>query len=153
MAKPDTLYAVIRSIRACFNRLRALGDNLHESIEVTSAMRAVMESISDSGEQTVSDIARQKSVSRQHVQVLADQLAESGFINFKKNPTHKRASLLAFTAKGARTFSNIRKRESDVLCELARDLSEKDVATTLRMLLALEEKLDLLLNKGDKNEH
>lgn len=152
VANPQTVYAVIRSIRACFNRLKTLGDALHEDIAVTSAMRAVMESLADHGAQTVPDIARSKSVSRQHIQTLVDHLQDAGLVTFKDNPSHKRSSLVDLTAKGRRTFKNMQAREKAVLTELAAGFSERDMATTAQTLQQFEERLNTILNQGDDDE-
>ena len=60
--KAQALYQVIRHIRSGFNLLRALGDDLHRDIKITAAMRAVLETLAEVGEQTVPQIARSKSV-------------------------------------------------------------------------------------------
>ncbi len=147
MAKPKSLDGTVRAIRACFNRLKLVGDQLHQDIGITAAMRGVMENLDDDGPQTVPDIARTKQVSRQHIQILADQLAEAGMASFKDNPAHKRSSLLSLTAKGTRTFTAMKKKEVEVLGDLARDLSERDLALTLRTLNHLQDSLDQMLNR------
>lgn len=146
MAKPETLDGVIRSVRACFNRLKAVGDALHADVGVTAAMRAVMESLAEGGAQTVPAIAKTKSVSRQHIQTLADQVADAGLLTFKENPEHKRSSLMDLTTKGARTFKAMKKREVSALVDLASVLPEKDLAITLRTLKKLQEALDVRLS-------
>src|SRR5690606_18141459 len=57
-----------RGVRACFNRLRALGDTLHEDLGITASMRSVLESLHEDGARTVPQIAKSKSVTRQHIQ-------------------------------------------------------------------------------------
>ncbi|MEQ8736759.1 MAG: MarR family winged helix-turn-helix transcriptional regulator [Rhodospirillaceae bacterium] len=142
MAKPQTLDAVIRSIRACFNRLKATGDALHADVGITSAMRAVMESLAEGGAQTVPDVAKNKRVSRQHIQTLADQVAQAGLLTFKKNPSHKRSSLMGLTANGKRAFAAMKDREVVALQELATVVPEKDLVVTLRTLNKLQTALD-----------
>ena len=63
---PRDLEALIHLIRLAFNRLRARADALHADLGVSAGMRAVLESLAESGAQTVPDMARTKSVSRQH---------------------------------------------------------------------------------------
>lgn len=148
MGQPKTLDGVIRLVRACFNRLKATGDALHADVGVTSAMRAVMESLAEGGAQTVPNIAKAKSVSRQHIQTLADQVAEAGLLTFKDNPEHKRSSLMDLTAKGKRTFAAMKDREVSALRYLASVLPEKDLVITLRTLKSLQEALDVRLTIG-----
>ena len=134
--------AITREIRACFNRLRAIGDALHGDLGITSAMRAVMESLDAAGGQTVARIARSKSVSRQHVQVLANQLIERGFVESQPDPADRRAPRLSLTKAGRSTFAKMRTREQSVLSELGRALAKQDLDASLAMLEALHGCLD-----------
>lgn len=152
MAKPETLDGVIRVVRACFNRLKAVGDALHADVGVTSAMRAVMESLAEGGAQTVPAIAKTKRVSRQHIQTLADQLSDAGLLTFKPNPDHKRSSLMDLTTKGKRVFKSMKAREVGALLELSSVLPGKELAVTLDTLEKLKEALDHRLTIGDNHE-
>jgi DNA-binding MarR family transcriptional regulator len=144
--------AVTREIRACFNRLRALGDALHGDLGVTAAMRAVMEALHDGGEQTVSGIARAKSVSRQHIQVLTNGLIDVGLVKTRANPADKRSPLVALTAKGKRTFATMRRREKAVLDDLSHALGANDVEATMKTLKDLHAYLDNQLEKGTSDD-
>ena len=147
-----TAEAVTREIRACFNRLRALADTLHGDLAITAAMRAVMEALHDGGEQTVPAIARAKSVSRQHIQVLTNGLIDAGLVKSRPNPTDKRSPLVALTAKGKRTFTTMRRREKAVLDDLARALGASDLEATLATLKVLHAHLDDQLEKGTTDD-
>ncbi len=149
MGQPKTLYAIIRAIRAGFHLLKNTGDVLHETIGVTSAMRAVMESLADHGAQTVPDIARRKHVTRQHIQTLADQLAEDSLVRFKNNPAHKRSNLVQLSAKGERTFADMRAREASVLTDLAEQIPQHDLEVTLKTLSHLNTLLETHLQLGE----
>ncbi len=151
-AKARAIEALTREVRACFNRLRALGDALHHDLGITAAMRAVMEALADGGAQTVPTIARAKSVSRQHIQVLANALIEAGLVASRPNPEDGRSPLIELTAKGKRTFAAMRDREKTVLHELADALDRNDVETALAALRALHAQLDRLLNQGGDND-
>ncbi|MDP6883807.1 MAG: hypothetical protein QF830_06710, partial [Rhodospirillales bacterium] len=73
ITKAKTLYAVILDLRLCFNLLRTRADEMHKDLGVNASMRAVMESLAGEDEKTVPEIARGKSVSRQHIQVIANR--------------------------------------------------------------------------------
>ncbi|MEQ8507600.1 MAG: MarR family winged helix-turn-helix transcriptional regulator [Rhodospirillaceae bacterium] len=152
MANPKTLDATIRSIRACFSRLKATGDALHADVGVTSAMRAVMEYLAENGAKTVPDVAKAKRHSRQHIQTLADILAADGLLKFKKNPEHKRSNLMQLTARGNRTFAAMKEREALALRTLSGALQEQDLATTLRTLTSLQTALEEGLNERQDND-
>lgn len=144
--------ALTREIRACFNRMKAFGDTLHGDLGITAAMRAVMESLHEGGEQTVPAIARAKSVTRQHIQVLFNALAEAGLAASRPNPADKRSPLIALTKRGAAAFARLHQREKAVLAELARALGGTDLDAALAALAALRRYLDGKLNQGESND-
>lgn len=148
----EAIESLIRGIRRCFNLLRARGDELHKDLAVTTAMRAVMESLSENGAQTVPQIARAKSVSRQHIQELVDALLERGLARFADNPAHRRSPLVHLTTQGAAAFRKMRRREAALLAELATIGSAQEIAASRRVLAALGERLSSLLAKPDDDE-
>lgn len=121
------LYRLIVEIRRAFNALASAGDDLHADLGVTSAMRALMEYLSEHGPATVPDIARAKNVSRQHIQQMANALEEMVLLQFSPNPRHKRSPFAQLTEKGVETFTGIRAREAGVLTDLAKRLADEDL--------------------------
>lgn len=144
--------AVTREIRACFNRLKVLGGVLHHDLGVTAAMRAVVEALYESGEQTVPHIARSKSVTRQHIQVIVNDLVEAGLVVTRANPGDKRSPLVALTKKGRTVFERMRQREKTVFVELTRAFARCDLDATLTTLNTLHSYLDSKLKQGDSND-
>lgn len=142
MSDARKVEAVVREVRACFNRLKALADTLHQDIAVTAAMRAVMEALDDAGEQTVPQIARAKSVTRQHIQVLVNALAEAKLVATRANPDDRRSPLIALTARGKATFARMRQREQAVLADMAVALRGCDLDAARAALAALRACLD-----------
>lgn len=147
----ENLYALIRSVRTCFNRLKALVDEMHRDLGANTSMRAVMEAIVDDGEQTVPEIARRKGVSRQHIQVNVDALLEAGLVTQRDNPAHKRSPLIDLTSEGRRTFKKIQRREAKLLENLAADLPPDAVNTATETLTALNNVLNQLQPKGNED--
>ena len=143
--KADKMVALTRAVRGAFNRLKALGDELHGDLEITAAMRAVMETLSDEGPMTVPQVARGKAVSRQHIQLLADALCQAGLATVKDNPAHRRSPLLALSEKGKRAFATMRAREASVVSEIAAKFDGREldgaVAVVSRLAELLEERL------------
>jgi DNA-binding MarR family transcriptional regulator len=146
---PRDLEALIRLIRLAFNRLRARADALHADLGVSAGMRAVLESLAESGAQTVPDMARTKSVSRQHIQVIADALIAAGLVAPAINPRHKRSVLIDLTPAGRRVFAEVRKREGAELRCLASRLPDSGLAAALKMLDALAGALDTAAETGE----
>ncbi len=144
-AKSDKMVALTRAVRAAFNRLKALGDELHGDLDITTAMRAVMETLSEEGPMTVPQIAKSKSVSRQHIQMLADALCEAGLAAVKDNPAHRRSSLLTLTEKGKRAFATMRAREVSVVSELANEFDARELDNAAQVLSRLAARIDARL--------
>lgn len=145
---PDTLYALIREIRTGFNRLKTLSDTMNGGDGVTAAMRAVLEYLVACGPATVPRIARDKSVTRQHVQQLADALVAAKLAVFTENPEHKRSKLVAVTELGHTTFAAMQAREARFLADLATGLDAEAVTTARETLARLNEALTRLDSSG-----
>ena len=134
---PDALYRLIVEVRGAFHDLAAYADRLHADLEITAAMRAVMEYLAGHGPETVPNIARDKKVTRQHIQQLADALVGHEMAQWSDNPRHRRSKLLRLSPEGERRFAEIRRRERDALRKLARDLDGADVELSARTIEGL----------------
>lgn len=148
MPKAQTLYQVIRQVRFCFNQLRALGDALHQDLGITASMRAVMESVAEAGEQTVPQIARVKSVSRQHIQINVNQLAKAELVFLRDNSGHRRSPFVVLTNRGQSAFKEMRRREKAVLESLGKNFSGSELERMLNTLVRLNESLMRAREKG-----
>jgi DNA-binding MarR family transcriptional regulator len=130
-----------QAVRSVFNRLKALGDQLHGDLEITTAMRAVMETLTV-GPMTVPQIAKLKGVTRQHIQLLADALVEAGLAVVKENPAHRRSSLITLTEKGKRAFAKMRAREEPVIDAIAWEFDAQELERATGVLNRLAMRLD-----------
>lgn len=138
----EALEQVIRLVRASFHRLKIAGEELHRHLGVTTAMRCVLKDLVETGEQTVPQIARAKSVSRQHIQSLADSLVAARLVEFRPNPAHRRSLLLDLTPHGRSVFAAMQRAEAPVLSGIAAGLPDADLAATRRVLAALNAALE-----------
>lgn len=143
MSKTDVFesefYRVIWRTRRLFQCLGSMANELHRDTEVTASMRAVLEFLWRQEPQTVPQMARGKSVTRQHIQTIVNDLLAVDLIESIENPAHKRSSLIQMTAKGRQGFEQLRRRESRLFAEAAKHFAEKDLKTTTRTLKAIEE--------------
>jgi DNA-binding MarR family transcriptional regulator len=151
-SKADKLYGVIRQIRLGFNQLRALGDTLHQDFGITASMRAVMESVAEDGQQTVPQIARAKSVSRQHIQVNVDELVRTALGALKDNPAHRRSPFVVLTKRGQSAFKEMRRREKGILNNLAKEFTSNELEQALKVLARLNGTLMRTREKGDQHD-
>jgi len=105
----------IDEIRSCFHQLGAAATDMHQAAGVTGQQRAVLESLLRQGDQTVPDMARARPVSRQHIQMIVDDLLQSGLVTVVANPAHQRSSLIRLTAKGRKLMAAVVARERAVM--------------------------------------
>ena len=92
----------------------------------------------------VSGIARAMGITRQSVQRIADLLVEQGLAEYRPNPAHRRAKLLAPTARGHAAITRIDPGHAAFAERLARAYGEADLERAVRLLERLPEVLDEL---------
>jgi DNA-binding MarR family transcriptional regulator len=114
---------LVNEVRLLFHKCTQLGEQLHSARPVTIAMRGVLELLTREGPASVPAIATQRNVSRQHIQVLVNDLVALGLVRLGDNPSHKRSKLVAITGKGERLFAAMRKREAKVFESAMRRLA------------------------------
>src|SRR5579871_4207071 len=101
--QPDLAPLVSRIPRLYF-LLRAFGEALHADLGVTTAMRGVMTSLAGVGPRTVPELARERPVSRQHIQAVVNELMTAGLVQATANPAHRRSQLIGLTDQGQRVL-------------------------------------------------
>jgi DNA-binding MarR family transcriptional regulator len=137
-------------VRHLFQVLKSLADAIHRNTGLTASTRAVMEALA-SGPRTVPDIARSKSVTRQHIQLLVDELARFDLVELKPNPAHLRSPLVALSRKGEALFASVRRRETPLIEQLAAGLDARKVAATIQTLTALRRRGEELLQEQQQS--
>ena len=135
------LFEVVKLIRRNFWLLKAVSDQAIEDLNLTASTRAILEHLDEFGSCTVPQIAQHKTVARQSIQALADQLHGLGYIDYVANPKHKRSQLLEMTKLGKNVYTKVRKRDLALLREVAQATDKKETEFTKRMLQALNRKL------------
>jgi len=145
MPAPDSLlYNVILQTRRLFQVLATKTTALHADTGVTAGQRAVLEALDQEEPRTVPQIAKEKSVTRQHIQVLVNELLEKRLVEVLDNPAHQRSSIVQRTARGRKLFSGMRAREKRLVAEMARQIPPDDLRITLQTLKRIEEQAELL---------
>lgn len=113
--RTEAVQDLFDEVRKINNRLRWLGDTLHLDLGVTAAKRSLLFTLDREGPQTVPDLARERLVSRQVVQTQTNELLKEGLVETRKNPRHRRSTLLAPTAKGSKLIQQMLKKESELV--------------------------------------
>ncbi|MDQ0750136.1 DNA-binding MarR family transcriptional regulator [Streptomyces africanus] len=90
----------------------------------------------------VSGIARAMGITRQSVQRIADLLVDRGLAEYRPNPAHRRAKLLAPTGEGRAAIARINPGHTAFADRLAEAFGEADLAEAVRVLERLSKVLD-----------
>ncbi|WP_298560244.1 MarR family winged helix-turn-helix transcriptional regulator [Streptomyces luteogriseus] len=90
----------------------------------------------------VSGIARAMGITRQSVQRIADLLVERGLAEYRPNPAHRRAKLLAPSDEGRAAIARIDPGHAAFADRLAEAFGEAELAEAVRMLERLSKVLD-----------
>jgi DNA-binding MarR family transcriptional regulator len=124
-------------------RLIAAGDALVGRIGLTSARWQVLGAIALQAQPLpVVRIADAMGLTRQSVQRIVDALAQDGLVAFRDNPHHKRAKLVALTAKGDALFRSAMRLQKPWAARLAARLDRASLETALGVLKALRARLE-----------
>jgi DNA-binding MarR family transcriptional regulator len=78
----------------------------------------VLRALREHGDQTVPQIGRLRGTSRQNIQIVVNRLAAEGFVEFVRNPAHKRSELVRLTDAGQRAFEAADREEADFVTGL-----------------------------------
>jgi len=136
------LETLLNEVRLLFHQCTRIGEEIHSGRPVTIAMRAVLEFLDRNGPTSVPAIARRRHVSRQHIQVLVNELVELGLARLEDNPGHRRSKLVAITGKGKRLFGAMRRRERDVFENAMRGLKVSRLRQAVQTLREVGEALE-----------
>jgi len=122
--------------RLLFHALKQWADTLHDGLDLSISMRAVLELLLLGGPAPVPDMARVRGVSRQHIQQQVDALLEHGLVERQDNPAHKRSPLIALTDKGRALIQSMRADEHNALGRIQVGVSDNAMAEAAQVLSA-----------------
>jgi DNA-binding MarR family transcriptional regulator len=128
-------------IRRLFQRLSADSNAILTAYQLNASQRAVLEFLHKQEPDTLSNIAREHDVSRQHIQQIVNDLISKELVEVSDNPAHKRSFLINRSAKGRRLFSEIQDKEQKLFQFLAHAMNGNDLKASLNTLHELHELL------------
>ena len=140
----------ILAVRRLFHVLAGAAERSHADLGITASMCAVMEVLHGRGSRTVPQVAREKGVSRQHIQVVVNALLAAGLVECRDNPDHLRSPMVALSRSGVQAYEAIRRRETRLLSDLAKRIPGADLKVTLNTLNAMETGLNRLGEKSTR---
>ncbi|MEZ6028565.1 MAG: MarR family winged helix-turn-helix transcriptional regulator [Hyphomonadaceae bacterium] len=125
---------LIEEIVQAYHRLTRASDQLHAKLGLTTGMRSVLLTLENGPPLTISAIAVQRSVSRQFMQRLVQDMVGGGWLSLEINPEDRRVSLVAPTAKARRAIVKLRKVETPLFSELQSHFSQADLTRATDVL-------------------
>ena len=139
--KENEAYEITWLIRRMFRSMAEHSNKSLESFEISAADRAVLEFLYPGESLSVPEIAERYDVSRQHVQVTVNRLADKGLVKTTVNPRHKKSSLISLTKSGNTLFGKVLNRDKRTIDKLFSGLPQTNITVTKRTLAALYERL------------
>jgi DNA-binding MarR family transcriptional regulator len=140
-AAGDLLTEVVLTTFRLNGRLMEVAQLLAAEGGITAAWWQVLGGVLDQP-RTVAEIGRRMGLTRQGVQRVADLLVERGLAEYRPNPAHRRAKLVACTEAGyfaIRRISLVQAPFADrVGAELGTDALRRALATMRRLVAVLE---------------
>ncbi|MGJ8639777.1 MAG: MarR family winged helix-turn-helix transcriptional regulator [Opitutaceae bacterium] len=130
----QNMHVLANSIRRTYNRLRHVTDQIHAESGLSAPKRTLLMDIDRDGAQTVPKLAASRYVSRQIIQTQVNELTDGGYLKTKKNPEHKRSSLIDLTASGRNLVKTMQQSESAFINELGWLPESEDLSTCQRVL-------------------
>lgn len=124
-----------------------LAERLARPAGLTAAWWQVLGAVL-AGPLTVSGIAREMGITRQSVQRVADLLVERGLAEYRDNPHHRRARLVAGTDAGRDAVARIGPAHADAAARLAEEMGVDRLRDVLESLQQLSAALDSLNSSG-----
>jgi DNA-binding MarR family transcriptional regulator len=140
--EPGAVVALIDESVLLFRRLRGVAAEVHGRGALSAGRRYLLKDLSRHGPRTVPQLARARSVTRQHVQALVNPLVERGYLELTDNPAHKRSPLVRLTASGRGSVEEMNRRETGLWKGLEPGVSAAELRTAATALRAVRYALE-----------
>ncbi len=139
----EAVTALILDVFRLNGRLVLAGDRLVADLGLTSARWQILGAIAQAEKpDSVASHARTMGVHRQGVQRIANELEKEGIVEFRPNPQHKRAHLVALTDKGQELFEAAITLQVPWANDLSKGLSTDDIETAQEVIKYLKNRLE-----------
>ena len=139
----EDLRAVVDECIVLADRLVWLAEHIHGEEGRGAVRRGILRGLARYGAQSVPDMARTRSVTRQNVQPVVDALLAEGLVVRAPNPAHRRSPLYDVTEAGRAIVARMDRNDASILRAVGRGLPASEVATTVRTLRAVRERFEV----------
>ncbi|NOE27532.1 MarR family transcriptional regulator [Ruegeria sp. HKCCD6157] len=148
----EAVTALILDVFRLNGRLQLAGDRLVTELGLTSARWQILGAIAYSDRpESVAWHARTMGVHRQGIQRIINELSKEGIVEFRPNPHHKRAHLVALTQKGQELYEAAIAKQIPWVNELSEGLSPDDIATAQNVVGRLKARLEETSTRQDQS--
>lgn len=124
-----------------FHRLRDAAERVHGAGELSGGRRGVLLWLERAGAQTVPQLARGRTVSRQHMQMVVNDLLKDGYVELVSNPAHKRSPIVRLTSKGEDYIAEMRDREREMHRRIELGIGVEQMRAASMVLSRLRERM------------
>lgn len=122
-----------------YRRLNVVADEVHHRGEMSGGLRGILRALKKEGPRTVPQMARDRAVSRQHIQIIVNRLSAENFVQTIANPANKRSPLVALTARGGQAVEEMNQREAKILSKSDVGLTQQQLRETAGSLRKVRE--------------
>jgi DNA-binding MarR family transcriptional regulator len=133
----DDLGALLEEAWRVARRARRTVRRLYGRLGLSVGEAATLRDLERRGPQTVPQLARGRSLTRQHVRALVNELAERGWVERVENPAHRRSQLVRLTARGRTAARRLAEEEADFLGRLETGLDARALREAAGVLRAV----------------
>jgi DNA-binding MarR family transcriptional regulator len=138
----ETLDTFTFEVALLFFRMRHAATEYLGQGNHSSGRRSLIKSLGAQGAQTVPQMANARTVSRQHIQRIVDELRREGLVERIPNPAHRRSQLIALSQKGEALLAAMDEREAELMTFLARGLRLEQVRDATEVVRHVRARLE-----------
>lgn len=144
-SKSDQVARLFEENVLLYLRLNAWAARFYGKGQLSGPRRTVLVSLASSGPQTVAQMARRRSQSRQRFQPLVDALVADGLLQASPNPAHRQSPLIELTARGRKMVDRIHRIEGMWRSRLKLTHPVRQISQTVEVVRAVRLQLERLL--------
>ncbi|UCF19149.1 MAG: MarR family transcriptional regulator [Gemmatimonadota bacterium] len=141
-ATAEALAELLDEAALLIRRLRERAEAKEVRDRLSRGRRDLLCELARSRPRTVPQLARARAVSRQHIQAQVNALAEAGYLEFFRNPAHRRSPLIRLTDMGRRLVGTLERRGAGVLSGLAVEVCAEEFRQAVGTLQAVRAALE-----------
>lgn len=137
----QVLSGIAKTVFRLNGQLLSIAEDLARPAALTAAWWQVLATVLREP-LSVADISRSIGNSRQSVQRVADLLVDQGLAEYRPNPAHRRAKLLAPTEEGRSAVKAIEPVHADLARRLCSECGEQELRQLMEQLVRLSAALE-----------